>query len=167
MTKSKEQPTIINVGIEDIQVASGKAILRTTLGSCIAICLYDAKTKSGGMAHIMLPSLEDTKNVNGSPKKYADTAIPLLLYDIINNGGKKDGIFAKIAGGAQMFNLPNTSAMGAIGLNNILKVREVLREMKIKILTEDTGGDYSRTIFFDLNTGLVTVKVNGRGDTVI
>ena len=161
------EPELINVGIEDMKIASGKTVLRTTLGSCIAICLYDPEEKSGGMAHIMLPSLENTKNTNGSPIKYADSAIPLLLYDVLNNGCKKERIYAKIAGGAQMFNLPDGSVMATIGTNNIAKVKDVLQNMGIDIVGESTGGDFSRTIFFDLETGEVTVKTTKIPDVII
>ncbi|MDR3237854.1 MAG: chemotaxis protein CheD [Spirochaetia bacterium] len=158
---------LIHVGIEDMKAASGNTILRTTLGSCIAICLYDPKNQRGGLAHIMLPSLEDTRNVKGSPTKYADSAIPLLLYEILNNGGDKNSIYAKIAGGAQMFALPGSTVMSAIGRNNTAKVKDVLREMNINIIAEDTGGNHSRTIYFYLETGDVTIKVSGQPDKTI
>ena len=158
---------LINVGIEDMKTASGKTVLRTTLGSCIAICLYDPKAKSGGMAHVMLPSFEGAKNTKGSPVRYADSAIPLLLYDILSKGCKKERVYAKIAGGAQMFHLPDDSVTSAIGKNNIAKVKDILQDMNIDIRGENTGGDFSRTIFFNLETGAVTIKTAGIPDVII
>jgi chemotaxis protein CheD len=153
-----ETSEIIDVGVEDIKIASGNAVLRTTLGSCIAICLYDPAVKSGGMAHILLPSFEETRNIHGSPERYADAAIPLLLYNMLSNGCKKERIYAKIVGGAEMFNTPERSAMHSIGKNNIAKVKDVLKNMDIDIKGENIGGDYSRTIFFELDTGTITIK---------
>ena len=161
MKLPESTPELINVGIGEMRTASDKTVLRTTLGSCIAICLYDPRIKSGGMAHIMLPSLEDTKNLEASPTKYADSAIPLLLYEIISNGCKKERVYAKIAGGAQMFHLPDGSSMSTIGKNNIIKVKDVLHNMKIDLRGENTGGDFSRTIFFSLETGEIIIKASG------
>ncbi|MCL1864315.1 MAG: chemotaxis protein CheD [Spirochaetes bacterium] len=162
-----ETPELIHVGIEDMKAASGKTVLSTTLGSCIAICLYDPIAKSGGMAHIMLPSFEETTNTNAAPERYADSAIPLLLYWMLSNGCKKERIYAKIAGGAEMFKRSNNSMMPAIGKNNIEKVKDILKNMKIDIKGEDIGGDYRRTVYFDLDTGMVTVKTEKIPNVII
>ncbi|MCL2026687.1 MAG: chemotaxis protein CheD [Leptospirales bacterium] len=160
-------PELIDVGIEDMKTASGETVLRTTLGSCIAICLYDPEEKSGGMAHVMLPSFEGAKNTKGSPLRYADSAIPLLLYDILSKGCKKERVYAKIAGGARMFQLPDDSVTSAIGRNNLAKVKDVLQDMEIDIKGESTGGNFSRTILFYLETGAITVKATGTPDVII
>lgn len=54
----------INVGIADMGIAKSPDILRTVLGSCVGICLYDPQKKIAGLSHIMLPSLTD-RNSNG------------------------------------------------------------------------------------------------------
>ena len=45
---------IINVGIAEIVAAKSPNILRTTLGSCIGVVLYQPDTKIGAISHIML-----------------------------------------------------------------------------------------------------------------
>jgi chemotaxis protein CheD len=163
-----ESSEIIYLGVEEMKGASGKAVITTTLGSCIAICLYDPITKTGGMSHIMLPSFEETVNSNAAPERYADSAIPLLLYWMLNNGCKKERIHAKIAGGAEMFKpLSDKSVIPAIGKNNIAKVKDILKNMKIEIKGEDTGGSRSRTIYFDLKTGLVKVTAPEVPDVIL
>ena len=67
---------LINIGIADLGVGKSPNILRTILGSCIGICIYDSTTRTGGLSHIMLPS---SKKNAANPRKYADTAIPLLV----------------------------------------------------------------------------------------
>jgi chemotaxis protein CheD len=150
-----------------MKTASGKSVLWATLGSCIAICLYDPITKLGGMVHIIMPSFEDAKNVNSPPTRYADSAIPLLLYNMLSFGCKKEEIYAKIAGGAQMFQRSSESAMSAIGKNNIARVKDVLKDMNIDIKGENTGGDSSMTIYFDLATGELTIKTIEAPDMII
>lgn len=155
---------LINVGIADLKAANNGDILRTILGSCVGICLYDPDTKTGGLAHIMLPV---RKNESSSVKKYADTALPVLLKDMNDIGSDSSRLVAKIVGGATMFNLSENSMMSEIGKNNILKVREILKERNIPIVAEDIGGDYGRTIDFYLDTGEIKIKSLGKEDLTI
>lgn len=155
---------LINVGIADIGVSSTPDILRTILGSCVGICLYDNIKKNGGIAHIMLPS---AKKVQTSLKKYADTAIPLLIEELEKNGSTLGNIKAKIVGGATMFNLSENSVMGEIGINNIKKVKEILNQYNIEIIAEEVGGNHGRTIDFYLETGEIKVKSIGMKDMII
>ena len=134
---------LINVGIAETAVSQGTDVLRTILGSCVGICLYDSDKKIGGLAHIMLPT---SKQAGASLKKYADTAIPLLIKELRDNGAGK--LIAKLVGGAMMFNLSENSMMGEIGKNNVIRSREMLEGLGIPIVAEDTGGNYGRTIDF-------------------
>ncbi len=155
---------LINVGIADYCVSSSPDILRTILGSCVGICLYDEQLKIGGMCHIMLPSM---KEQNASVKKYADTAIPMMIHEMKEKGADPGKIKAKIIGGARMFNVSENSMMGEIGNNNTAKVREVLNELAIGIVSEDTGGNYGRTIDFYLDSGMVKIRSMGREEKII
>jgi len=155
---------LINVGIADFQLASGNEVLRTILGSCVGICLYDPVKRIGGLSHIMLPVKKSEKT---SPKKYADTAIAMMLEDLKKKGAKKDNLIAKIIGGATMFNISENSMMGEIGKNNIVKVREILKAEGIDLVAEDVGGDYGRTIDFFVENGEIKIKSLGKDDKVI
>jgi len=155
---------LINIGIADYGISASPDILRTILGSCVGVCLYDPELTVGGMCHIMLPTYRDG---SVSFKKYADSAIPLLLEDMEVRGGNRSRFTAKIIGGAKMFNVSEKSIMGEIGNNNIGKVREVLKSLNIAIIAEDTGGNYGRTIDFYLETGEVKIKAMYRGEKTI
>lgn len=150
---------LINVGIADMKVSESPNILRTILGSCVGICIYDRNKKIGGMSHIMLPSAKKTA---GNLKKYSETAIPLLISEMIEAGAVKNNMVAKIAGGATMFKHLETSMMGEIGTNNIKSVKEILSQNNIKIVAEDVGADYGRTIDFYLETGDLRIKTIGK-----
>lgn len=154
----------INVGIADMGVAMSPNTLRTILGSCIGICIYDPKMKIGGLSHIMLPS---SKKPSNNLKKYADTAIPLMIDEMIKLGADQQRLIAKLAGGATMFKYTDNSLMGEIGKNNILSVREILGSLRIPIVSEEVGGDYGRTIDFYLETGELKVKSIGKEPKII
>jgi chemotaxis protein CheD len=155
---------LINVGIADYKVSSSPDILRTILGSCVGVCLYDPGSMIGGLCHIMLPTYKDASRLY---KKYADTAIPLMLKEIEENGCDRARITAKVIGGARMFKITERSIMGEIGSNNINKVLEVLKILKIRVISEDTGGNYGRTIDFYLENGDVKIRSLSRAEKIM
>lgn len=145
---------IITVGIAQMRIATSPAVLRTILGSCIGICIYDKVKKIGGMVHILLPFSQ------GNPKieKYADTAIPMLVKMLLKEGAKKENMSAKIAGGASMFNFGSNIALGQIGDRNVEQTRAELSKLGIILLVEDVGGNLGRVIDFFLEDGRLKVK---------
>jgi chemotaxis protein CheD len=155
---------LISVGIADFKVTSSPDILRTILGSCVGICCYDYEKKIAGMSHIMLPNWNDAST---NMKKYADSAIPLLIGEMERVGANLERITAKISGGASMFRLIGNGIMSEIGKNNVMKVREVLADLNVKIVAEDIGGDYGRTIDFYSEDGMLKIKSLGRAEKII
>ncbi|MGM5484689.1 MAG: chemotaxis protein CheD [Nanobdellota archaeon] len=136
---------------------SPKVLVALGLGSCIGCALYDPEKKIGGLAHVMLPSSEESrKNVN--PNKFADKAIPAMIDDMKKKGCRTERIKAKIVGGAHMFGaLQNSDAMD-IGKKNSKAVREVLDELGIDISSAITGGQVGRTIKFNTDTGKISIR---------
>ena len=156
----------ITVGISDLNVVKKPDKLITyALGSCIGICLYDARTGVSGMSHIMLPSSMECMQ-NDNKLKFADTAIVLLIRKMEEAGALKSRIVAKIAGGAQMFKVDTTYGAGEsimnIGKRNIAAVKKTLEEVNIRILAEDVGLNYGRTVEFNSETGIMTVRTIGK-----
>lgn len=155
---------LINIGIADLKVTTAPNVLRTILGSCVGICLYDPGTKVIGLSHIMLAE----QNIAGTnPKKYADSAIPILIQEMEAIGASKTRLKAKIAGGAAMFNMGANSIMGDIGKSNVRKVKEILSSLSIEIVAEDIGGDFGRTIDFFADNFQLKVKTIGYDERII
>jgi chemotaxis protein CheD len=132
------------------------------LGSCIGIALYDKTTKVAGLAHIMLPDSTQFKS-NTNPMKFADLAIPMLIEKMEKQGCNKRNIVAKIAGGASMFNFSDKSIISDIGKRNSDAVKKALKEVAIKIIAEEIGGNKGRTMILKANDGSVILKVVGQG----
>ena len=153
----------IKVGMADLKVATAPMVLTTLgLGSCVGIALYDSVKKLGGLAHIMLPDSSQIKN-NQNLAKFADTGLKELLEKIEKEGGNRHRLVAKIAGGAQMFNFPNTEDSMRIGVRNTLAVKALLENYKIPLIAEETGENYGRTIELHTETGKLVVKTIGHG----
>lgn len=154
---------VIKVGMADLQVSAHPGILTTLgLGSCVGIALYDPTTKVAGLAHIMLPSSQLVRT-NTNIAKFADTAIVKLLKDMLQLGARKSCIIAKLAGGAQMFAFSEASEMMRIGARNIAASRDKLLELCIPVVSDDTGGNYGRTIELYSNDGRLLIKTIGHG----
>ncbi len=132
------------------------------LGSCVGICMYDPEIKLAGLLHIMLPKKNpQDKNI----LKYADTGIPEMIRKMEAFGAIRGRMVAKIAGGAKMFAFAaGNSAIDHIGDRNVESVKEVLRKERIRLLREDVGGNYARTLYFDVATGEAMVKTFGKGE---
>ena len=124
---------VINVGIAEIMTAKSPNILRTTLGSCIGVVLYQPDLKIGAISHIM------------------------LAKDPIG----RDTYFARIFGAASMFKNITSNFLNNIGENNITIVREFFAEKKIPIIAEDIGGHEGRTISLYLDDGRILLKKSG------
>jgi chemotaxis protein CheD len=157
----------VRIGIAEFKIArTPVSIITTGLGSCVGVCLWDPIIKIGGMVHIMLPDSKQARNV-ANQAKYADSGIKLLMEELYKNGARDGRLVAKIAGGAQMFNFSHTKGVIKIGEQNIKAVKNVLRFNKIKLLAEDVGGNYGRTIEFSTKNGQLLVKSIHKGVKVI
>ncbi len=150
---------LVNVGVAQVKTGAKPTVLRTILGSCIGICIYDRMKKIGGLAHILLPN-DSTGGKN--PEKYADTAIPLLINRLLKDGAKKEFMSAKIVGGASMFKFESNITLGQIGDRNIEETKKLLDKAGIPILVEDTGGSTGRVINFFLDDGHLKVRAAGK-----
>lgn len=130
------------------------------IGSCLSIILYDPAEKLGGMAHTMLPLYEEGRDKR-NPIKYVDTAIYIMLDELLRSGVDKKKIIAKIAGGAQMFSYLGPGIMN-VGERNIQVAKETLRKERIRLKAEDTGGESGRTVILDTVTGDVVIRMVSR-----
>ncbi|MEG0898816.1 MAG: chemotaxis protein CheD [Oscillospiraceae bacterium] len=152
----------ITVGISDLNVIkSPDSLVTYALGSCVGICIYDKLGQIAGMAHIMLPSINESSSKENI-YKFADSGIVELIRKMELQGAKKVRMVAKIAGGAQMFKVTGKSLISNIGERNVISVKNVLKSLGIRIIAEDTGLDYGRTIVFNGVDGSLTVKSVGR-----
>lgn len=149
----------LTVGIADIKIGKAPQTIKTNLGSCIAVCLYDAEKKIGGMLHLMLAHSKCASEKTSLKKeKYADTGIAEMLSRLKKTYGLDANKFtAKIFGGAKVLK----TVMHNIGEENAVAVREILKECGIKITASQVGGEKGYRVFFDLETGKVICQIFG------
>lgn len=153
---SASGPAEIVVAIGRWAAGAAPCRMRTLLGSCVGVVLYDRQGRIGGLAHVVLPN---SRGSTDHPGKYADTAIPALLEDLRRLGSPANRIrlSAKLAGGACMF----AESTIAIGKDNADRVEAVLADLGIAVIARDLGGETGRRLAFDTATGRVSIKIPG------
>ncbi len=147
----------LNVGIADMKIAnSPQGLISYALGSCVGICIIDKTKQIAGMVHIMLPINNSADKANIF--KYADTGIVEMVKQMEAKGCLRSRMTAKIAGGARMFEIKGNSSIGNIGERNVAATKEALIKLNIKLIAQDVGENYGRTIIFNSNSGELTIK---------
>ena len=145
----------------------GEAVLVTLgLGSCVAIMLYDADSRAGAMAHVLLPSISLARDTSNRAK-FPETAVPLLIDRLKALGADPRRLSAKLAGGASMFSQLATPGTIQMGERNVLAARTALRAAAIPIVREAVGGERGRSVRFHLNDGRVEIRSVGTDELVI
>ncbi|OHD53438.1 MAG: archease [Spirochaetes bacterium GWF1_51_8] len=127
-------------------------VIRTVLGSCVAVTLYDKVNKFGGMVHFLLPNSSN----RGVSTKYGDVAVPTLINKFIQAGSKKQFLEATITGGA--FIIFDESEIFFIGDRNIESAQQILRQNEIRVVATNTGGERGRRVLFNTETSKVEVS---------
>lgn len=166
----------LNVGVAELKVSGNSDhLVSFGLGSCVAVAIFDPGAKVGGLAHVMLPESRG-KKPEAMPGKFADTAIPSLVEKLTALGARQKRLRCKIAGGAQMFEIPGAKSKEGvyacgpyahIGERNVEAVKHALEEMNIPVVSEDTGGRHGRTVDFDTFSGSLEVSSIFHGRNVL
>ncbi|HEX6364073.1 MAG TPA: chemoreceptor glutamine deamidase CheD [Albitalea sp.] len=126
-------------------------LIMTTLGACIAACLWDRNVRIGGMNHFMLP------DGGGAPDsgRYGSYAMELLINEMMKRGASRSSMEAKVFGGAQVISGMNTLNVGE---RNTRFVVDYLRTERIPILSRDVLDIYPRKVCFLPASGKAMVK---------
>jgi len=164
MPKSKQIPenqTEQVVATGYLATGSQNGVIRSTpLGSCVAVIAYDKTSKTGGIAHIMLPGKSPTKD-KAEENKYAENAIENLLDALKSLGSKKANIEICLVGGANVLRKENDTTAD----NLILSIFEIMERKKLSIKTTSLGGFERRTAKLTLHTGSVTFTLGDNSET--
>ena len=153
---------MIKVGMADLKVCHAPdAVTTLGLGSCVGVALYDKVAKIAGLVHVMLPDSTQVRQ-NSNKAKFADTGIDELIKVMAAAGANRSRLTAKIAGGAQMFAFSGNSDMLRVGERNVEAVKRKLSALGIRVLAEDTGLNFGRTVEFYPESGDFVIKAVGK-----
>jgi chemotaxis protein CheD len=150
------------VGVADMRVSNqqGEVLVTRALGSCIGVVIYDPTAKVGGILHFMLPDSNlDLGKAREHPHMFADKGLPLLFRECYRLGAQKSRLRVKVAGGSQVL---GTREFFQIGRRNYAALRKIFLKNNVLIDKEDVGGTKARTLFLEIATGNVWIKIMGQ-----
>jgi chemotaxis protein CheD len=125
--------------------------IMTTLGSCIAVCLYDPQNRIGGLNHFMLPDAADSRDCG----RYGSFAMELLINAMLKRGALRGSLQAKVFGGGRVIEGMHTLNVGE---RNAAFAMQYLETERIPVLSKDVLGVHPRKVAFVANSGKVMVK---------
>ncbi len=126
--------------------------VKTILGSCIAVCLWDPVAKIGGVNHYLLPH---PCRPQDSGNRFGVMAIPALLQEIAGLGGAPGRLVASVIGGGCPMGALHTAFVGR--QNRDIAI-ETLERLHVRIRREDTGGHHGRKLLFNTGSGQLIVR---------
>ncbi|REL26584.1 chemoreceptor glutamine deamidase CheD [Thalassotalea euphylliae] len=155
----------------EFYMTSDPILISTTLGSCISACIWDERTKVGGMNHFMLPATDKNahevdwgqRGLASDATRYGNFAMEHLINTLLKHGAQRRNLRAKVFGGGKVL-----KKMSDIGERNTAFVFNYLSIERIEVVKHDVGSIYPRKVIFDPITGRAFVKLldNLHNDTI-
>ncbi len=136
----------------EVSVVAQPTTIRTIVGSCVAVCLWDRVRRVGGVNHFLLP-----RPIPEMPPsaRFGTLAMRQLIERACLLGAKPDRMEAAVIGGAYA---AGASCGIAIGDENVAVALDFLAEMGVRVLRRETGGTHGRRILCDPATARLDVQ---------
>lgn len=128
-----------------IMANADDTIVRTVLGNCVAVSIYDRANRFGGMNHFLFPAVSGATRPSA---QYGDVAVPTLFKLLLELGAEREAVEAQIFGGATR----HDHADGSLGSRNVEAARNALRRLSVPVVSEDVGGERGRKVIFHTGT---------------
>lgn len=155
---------VITLKPAELYISDHPAIVRTVLGSCVAVTMFDKRLGVAAMCHALLPQGNEALDQHAATTenlsyKYVQTVIPLMLQRLKTYGSEPKDLEVKLFGGADMLTVrtgnPN---MQPVGKSNIDAVLQAIKAHNLELIVSDVGGHLGRKILFYTQTGEVLLK---------
>ena len=143
----------VTISIGGVYASGEPMVVKTLLGSCVAVCLHDAVRGVGGMNHFMLPW---GNGVGDDAGRFGVHAMDLLISAIMKAGGDRRQLVAKVFGGANLLDVKGPVV--DIPRQNVEFAQTFLEDEGIPIVGTDVGGRHARQVHFHTRPGRAFVK---------
>lgn len=157
----RRPPDIIDIFLQPGEYFIGDAsyTIRTLLGSCVSITLWQPGRRIGAMSHFLLPFQTGATRDVVAPEeldgRYGEDALLLMMAELRQAGVEPSQCESKLFGGANMFPRHASSATMHIGRRNGEVARRLLHAHGIPVVSEHLYGTGHRQIIFRVATGEV------------
>lgn len=119
-------------------------LIKTVLGSCVSISVWDQRKKFGGMNHYIYPKRDGKERST----KFGDVACPYLIKLMQDLGSSISDLVVNVVGGAS-----SPVINSDIGSSNIQIAQSVLDRYSLPVGIWDVGGVMGRKVLFNTATG--------------
>jgi chemotaxis protein CheD len=133
-----------------IHTPAHASLISATLGSGVAVCLFDPGRQRGGMNLFHFPIAEKTYLKTAL---FGNVSIPALIKMMRANGCRAASMEAQIIGGAYLPLRTETN----IGKENIQIAKRLLAQNGIQVISEDCGGEKGRMIRYHTSTNELAI----------
>jgi len=146
----------IAIQVGGVHASDKGAIIRTTLGSCIAVCMYDPERRVGGMNHFLLP--QDNGSGGRTASHFGINAMELLINGMMKLGAERSRLVAKVFGGGATM---GSALSSGVGRRNADFALSFLADEGIPVAAKKVCASTALSVLFDSGTGVVRVKEVG------
>lgn len=130
-------------------------LLRTLLGSCVAIILTHRSRRMGGMCHAVLPAVSGRYGPHDAT--HCEGAMHRFLQEIRRSAAAPNDFRAILVGGARMSMGMRQPTQISVGDRNIEAARRLLAAAGIPLVAEHVGKTGARRVDFHVHEGRVEV----------
>ena len=127
-------------------------IVKTILGSCVGVAVFDPLLQIGGLCHYLLPESTD----QAPSTRYGDGALPHLLAQFRRSGSEKKNLRAWIIGGALLL---EAHEIFFVGDRNADFAEAFLRDHGVRVVQNETRGYRGRKVIFHTGHGKIGIEV--------
>lgn len=140
----------------------------TVLGSCVSVTMFNPRLKLAAICHAMLADPDITRGEQEEPYKYVSLVVPAMVEKFRRLGIDPEETEVKLFGGANVFGFKNEKKHGrGIGIANIQRSKELLKQFDLRIARSHVGGYIGRKLIFNTATGIVWLKCLKSNTTTI
>jgi chemotaxis protein CheD len=125
-------------------------LISATLGSGVAVCLYDLSLQRGGMGLFQYPVAQTHHHKTAL---FGNVSIPASIKMMRANGCRVQSLEAQVIGGAHHPLRPEKN----MGEENIQIAKRLLVQHGIQIISEDVGGEKGRKIQYHTRTNELAI----------
>ena len=160
-----EKKIIVNIANLAVSNDESTTLTAYSLGSCLGVAIYDPVAKAGGLLHAMLPdSAIDPAKASSHPAMFVDTGVAALFRAAYQIHAEKHRVLITVAGAAEIL---DTSGCFNLGQQNHHALQQLFQQHTLSIHAEQTGGVVNRTMYLNIGTGEVRVKISGQANESI
>lgn len=148
-------PKEVTLHVGGVHASAEPTVIKTLLGSCVAVCLWDARTRAGGMNHFLLPD-DGLDGAGLDATRFGVHAMDCLIGEMLKLGADPRRVVAKVFGGASVLALNGRA--GDVPGANLSFVRAFLARESLHVAATSVGGTLPRQIRFFTDSGKVLVR---------